>query len=108
MSEKHTPWRFGRTDMSESIMIVDSNDNYVAKILIRQSGGAVISKAMEAPRRDNAEFIVQACNSHDALLEATKWLYGQWLAYADQRYLTPDEKKRKEQAKAAIKKAEEK
>jgi len=44
----------------------------------------------------------------DALLEATKWLYGQWLAYADQRYLTPDEKKRKEQAKAAIKKAEEK
>ena len=52
--------------------------------------------------RANARFIVKACNSHDALLEATKWLYGQWLAYADQRYLTPDEKKRKEQAKAAI------
>ena len=74
MSKKHTqlPWRFGRTDMSESIMILDYKNDYVATIQIRQIGGGAISEAMEGPRRANAHFIVRACNSHDALLEALK------------------------------------
>ena len=81
MSEsKHTqlPWRFGRTDMSESIMIVDNHDNYVAAVRIRQTGGGAISAAMEGPRRSNAEFIVRACNSHDELLEACKAVIEWW------------------------------
>ena len=42
----------------------------------------------------------------DNLLKSCKWLYSQWLAYADQRYLTYDEKKHKEQAESAIALAE--
>ena len=40
------------------------------------------------------------------LLQACKWLFDQWLQYADQRYLTEEEKKHKAEVIAAIAKAE--
>ena len=100
MSKEHTPgpWKVTEED-------VRGDDIYYR---VEKEGFGLIALVDATPDcielRANARLIAAA----PALLEASKWLYGQWLAYADQRYLTPDEKKRKEQAKAAIKKAEEK
>jgi len=102
MSAKHTPGKLiAETKQSD----LETND---PRCSIGIVNGKILFTTTIVNAPNNAVRLCKCWNSHDALLDACKWLYGQWLAYADQRYLTPDEKKRKEQAKAAIKKAEEK
>lgn len=67
----HTPFHFGNTG-PDQIMILDAGDNYVCHIQVTQTGGGMIAQAMEPKRRAYAAFIVRACNSHEALVEAAR------------------------------------
>jgi len=73
MSEKTTPdhsplpWRFSTDDpMDGTIGQIESHDDW--------SVAAVFNDVRELPAKANAEFIVRAVNSHDALLAALKAL----------------------------------
>ena len=71
---EHTglPWKLNIAD--DIIMILDSNDNYVATVQLQQIGGGVIADIMADTRKARAEYIVRACNCHDDMLEMLKYL----------------------------------
>jgi len=64
------------------------------EVCIRKCGMVICLKCGYEVEKDKAD--------RDNLLDACEWLYSQWLMYADQRYLTNDEKGHKKRAKAAI------
>ena len=71
-SPAHTkgPWR---TDWlgTDRGWILDQESNYLAEIVTEDDCGFVVSQDQQ---QANARFIVRACNSHEALLDACKML----------------------------------
>lgn len=70
MSHTPTPWRYVRQNPSPTTgehMIAGAKPGYLAEV--RDCGSGEVSA--------NAEFIVRACNSHDALVAALKSVLAQ-------------------------------
>ena len=67
----HSPTSFRAIAYGETIAIDSVNGNYLGIAHINPGGNAIFGRP-DPVNRANAEFIVRACNSHDALLAAAK------------------------------------
>ena len=69
----HTPGPWHLQRIGEALY-VESNESYM-RVIADMQRAECVSVNERAMVEANAEFIVRACNSHDALLAACKWAF---------------------------------
>ena len=62
------------------LIFTNATGDYVATVQLEQPGGGIIAETMQIFRKANAEYILRACNSHKALVDACE-IGQRWLGY---------------------------